>query len=155
MFTVILKKEFENTKTTRISAYRILQKIPRRYQLLNENDSSEELDRICDRQVQVRHITTYKFAADGDELLIKMLGKKRLSTVSNLPDYIAGTIKIDNMHIPVIDPKATRGQDPQEITDSSCVVLTALHGGRHGVTTAAIYPDLKRVLEFIMKQTKH
>lgn len=122
---------------------------------MNENGNSEEIDRNCQEQVQIHHITAYKIAAGDDELQIKMLGKKELITTSNLPDYIAGTIKIDNMYIPVIDPKVKRGQKAQEITDnSSCVVLTALHGGRHGVTTAAIYPDLKRVLEFIMKQTK-
>ena len=121
---------------------------------MDSDSNSEELDLTSDEQVQVRHITAYKFAATDDELHIKMLGKKELSTTSNLPGYIAGTIKIDNMHIPVIDPKAKRGQNAQEITDSSCVVLTAQFAGKHGVTMAAIYSDLKRVLEFILKQTK-
>jgi hypothetical protein len=121
---------------------------------MDSDSNSEELDHSCDDQVQIRYITAYKFAAADDELHIKMLGKKKLSTTLNLPEYIAGTIKIDNMHIPVIDPKAKRGQNAQEITDSSCVVLTAQFAGKHGVTTAAIYPDLKRVLEFILKHTK-
>ena len=121
---------------------------------MNENGDSEELDLIYDRQVQVRHITTYKFAANGDELYIKMLGKKRLGTTLNLPDHIVGTIKIDNMQIPVIDPKVKQGHDRQEITDSSCVVLMAQFAGKHGVTTAAIYPDIRRVLEFILKERK-
>jgi len=120
----------------------------------DSNSNSEEIDLTSDEQVRVRHITAYKFAATDDELHIKMLGKKRLSTTLNLPEYIAGTIKIDNMHIPVIDPKARRGQNAQEITDTSCVVLTAQFAGKHGVTTAAIYPDLKKVLEFVLKQTK-
>lgn len=119
---------------------------------MNENGNSEELDRIRDRQVQIRHITTYKFAADGDELHIKMLGKKSLTTTLNMPDHIAGTIKIDNMHLPVIDPKVKQGHDRQEITDSSCVVLMAQFAGKHGVTTAAIYPDIRRVVEFILKE---
>ena len=121
---------------------------------MNKGGNIEEHDYCGGPDVQVRRITAYKLAAGDDELQIKMLGEKKLSTTSNLPDYVAGTIKIDNMHIPVIDPKAKRGHKAQEITDSSCVVLTALHSGRHGVTTAAIYPDLKRVLEYIMKQTK-
>ena len=122
--------------------------------VMDSDSNVEKIDPGSDKDLQVHHITTYKFAAGDNELHIKMLGKKRLSITADLPDHVTGTIKIDNMHIPVVDPNARRGLKPQKITDSSCVVLTAQHAGIHSVTTAAIYPDLPRVLEFILKNAE-
>jgi hypothetical protein len=98
---------------------------------------------------QIMHVSAFLIIDNDDGIQIKISNQTELHLSGKLPDYIVGTVKIDDQIIPVIDLDAKKGSNPQEIDDNSCVILQQHTDGKHTITTGALYEDVSAVLEII------
>jgi chemotaxis signal transduction protein len=98
------------------------------------------------------HISAFTIIDNDDGIQIKISNKTELHVYDKLPNYIIGTVKIDDQIIPVIDLKAKKGSPLQKIDKNSCIILQQHTDGKYTVTTGALYEDVTAVLEIISRK---
>jgi hypothetical protein len=101
---------------------------------------------------KIIHISVFLIIDNDDGIQIKISNNAELHIYDKLPNYIRGTIKIDDLIIPVIDLKAKKGSPSQKIDKNSCVILQQHADGKHIITTGALYEDVSAVLEIIARK---
>ncbi len=97
-------------------------------------------------------ISTFTIIDNDDGIQIKISNNTEICVYDNLPNYIIGTIKIDNQVIPVVDLKAKSGSPLQKIGKNSCIILLQYTDGKNTITTGALYEDVSAVLEIISRK---
>ncbi|MBW8017511.1 MAG: hypothetical protein FVQ82_15130 [Planctomycetes bacterium] len=101
---------------------------------------------------QIIHVSTFLIIDKEDGIRIKISNRTELHLSDRLPNYIVGTVKIDDQIVPVIDLDAKKGSTPQKVGDNSCIILQQHTDGKHTITTGALYEDISAVLEIISRK---
>jgi hypothetical protein len=111
-------------------------------------DTQENMLEKTDKR-QKTYLSAFTIIDKDDGIHIKISNKTELHIYDKLPNYIIGTIKIDDLVVPVIDLKAKKGSPSQKIGKNSCIILQQHTDGKHTITTGALYEDVSAVLEII------
>ena len=98
------------------------------------------------------HITSFLVIDSENGIQIKTYKRTELYLSDWLPDYIVGSVKINDQVVPVIDLDAKKGLTPQKLDDNSCIILQQHTDGKHTITTGALYEDISAVLEIISRK---
>ena len=98
---------------------------------------------------RIIHISAFLIIDNDEGIQIKISNRTELHISEQLPNYIIGTVKINEQIVPVIDLNAKKGALPQEIDENSCVILQQHKDSKHTITTGALYEDVSAVLEII------
>jgi chemotaxis signal transduction protein len=101
---------------------------------------------------KIIRLSTFLIIDKEDGIRIKISNNTELHLYARLPDYIVGTVKIDDQIVPVIDLDAKKGSTPLNVDDNSCVILQQHTDGKHTITTGALYEDVSAVLEIISRK---
>ncbi len=106
------------------------------------NRSSSKISPIGEKRV-----TTFTAQQQDNGMKLMIAGWMQMHPARNMPNYVRGTIRLDEENVPIVDLQAKTGKTPKRITENACVVLYERKSGKKTVTTGAIYEDVTDLLK--------
>lgn len=100
-------------------------------------------------QSRPRKLTAFSIEPSDAGVFIRLEGHVYLKPRRGLPGYIRGTIEHRYQSIPVIDTQARKTNQPEPITDKSCIVLFRDEKLDSCFHKASLHHDVMEVVDMI------